>query len=297
MLRWLPKTPRLQAAARLHTAMNRKSRAVRRHPGSTKPPAISPGFDRYIALGDSMSIDLYPALDIAGMNGRLDPGNLRSGLGAASLLYRNDDQLWPEFRGRDLSSLAPRCVFRNHHAYSAPSRYPSDNLTADGATTADMMTTQILKIEPSEEEVLVTVTAGGNDMLEVLYSEEPPAGLVDGMIIRLARALRQLRAKLPRSTVLVATVYDPSDGTYDLGGGRLDVQAGWLYEYNAAVRDIARTTPRVRLVDVHDHFLGHGITQPAAQRWYWRGLIFEPNARGASEIRRLWLQTLGAESE
>jgi hypothetical protein len=27
-------------------------------------------------------------------------------------------------------------------------------------------------------------------------------------------------------------------------------------------------------------------------RWYWRRSLLEPNARGASEIRRVWLEAL-----
>jgi hypothetical protein len=70
-------------------------------------------FTRYVALGDSMSIDLYPAYDIAGAD-ELNFGmaGLRRGLGAASLFFQNDDEIWPEFRHRDLRSLNRRILFR-----------------------------------------------------------------------------------------------------------------------------------------------------------------------------------------
>jgi hypothetical protein len=42
------------------------------------------------------------------------------------------------------------------------------------------------------------------------------------------------------------------------------------------------------LADVHRHFLGHGVTAPAQERWYWSPNPIEPSARGASEIRRVW---------
>ena len=57
----------------------------------------------YVALGDSMSIDRYPDLDYSGRE-RLLPV---TGLGAASLLARNDDHVWPEFAGRDLLTRYP----------------------------------------------------------------------------------------------------------------------------------------------------------------------------------------------
>ena len=48
-------------------------------------------FEVYIALGDSMTIDDYPAGDAErlGLNCRKD-------IGAAALLYKNDPQLFPE---------------------------------------------------------------------------------------------------------------------------------------------------------------------------------------------------------
>jgi hypothetical protein len=46
---------------------------------------VSAQFGRYVALGDSISIDLYPAGDVAGS---LASASLRKGLGAASLLFR-----------------------------------------------------------------------------------------------------------------------------------------------------------------------------------------------------------------
>jgi len=51
-------------------------------------------------------------------------------------------------------------------------------------------------------------------------------------------------------------------------------------------------TPRVLLADVHAHFNGHGVTAPESERWYWRRSLIEPNARGASEIRAVWLAAL-----
>jgi hypothetical protein len=129
-------------------------------------------------------------------------------------------------------------------------------------------------------------------MLQVLYVVPPPAELVAGMVSRLHRILREIRRKLPRSLVLVSTVYDPSDGTNDIGTGRLDVAARWLADYNDAVRRAVKAVSGMLLADLERHFRGHGVTAPERQRWYWRELIVEPNARGASEVRRVWLSCL-----
>jgi hypothetical protein len=55
---------------------------------------------------------------------------------------------------------------------------------------------------------------------------------------------------------------------------------------------IATRTPGSAVADAHAHFLGHGVTAPEEERWYWKRSWIEPNAAGASEIRRLWLDAL-----
>jgi lysophospholipase L1-like esterase len=212
---------------------------------------------RYIALGDSISIDEYPARE----TGIPD-------IGAASLF------------ARDLAARFSELRF--------------ENLTADGATSEDVLRYQLPKIEASEEETIVTLTAGGNDMLMHLRAPRPPVRLVEGIIERLTRIVDELTQRLPNALIVIGTVYDPSDGTNVLYGERLDREAQWLARVNEAIRAIANGRPDVRLADIHRHFLGHGLTAPAAERWYWSGLIFEPNAEGAREVRRLWLAALAA---
>jgi len=63
---------------------------------------------------------------------------------------------------------------------------------------------------------------------------------------------------------------------------------------NDRIRLLASGTPGAALADVHAHFLGHGASVPEADRWYWRRSLVEPNAVGASEIRRVWRDALDA---
>ena len=212
----------------------------------------------YLALGDSISIDEYPLRETGSR-----------GLGAASLLHRNDDQFWPEFRGRDLAG------------------WRFEDLTADGATSEDVLLRQAPRAKSGA--TLITLTAGGNDLLMNLRNPRPPARLVEVILERLAAIVQ----RFPDAAILLGTIYDPSDGTNELYGERLDREAGWLARVNAGIRDLAKRHERVTLIDIHKHFLGHGISVPQQDRWYWSGLIFEPNARGASEVRRLWLEALG----
>jgi lysophospholipase L1-like esterase len=240
----------------------------------------------YLALGDSISIDLYPGLDVAEREGLAAPP---VGLGAASLLHRNDDARWPAFRGRDLASVADGA--------------PITNLCQDGATLRWLVGLQLPRVpDAPEEPVLATLTAGGNDLLQML--ETPPMVVgepyvpgapsdVDELADGLERVVDRLRARFGASTVVVGTVYDPSDGTGELPGGRVVEGAlETLHAFNDRVRGMA-AKPGVRVADIHDRFLGHGLSEPdPAARWYWPRSVIEPSARGASEVRRLFLEAL-----
>lgn len=242
-------------------------------------PMTNQTFTRYIALGDSISIDVYPAADAE----RRHAGRFTTDrLGAASLLVRNDDRLWPEFRGRDLSALQPYIAFD-------PAR---DDLTADGATTESLLR-QVERIERSDERTLVTITAGGNDLLGAIGSSgASPAPEIMSRLCKAAERVLELR---PNAVVVIGTVYDPSDGTKRLPGysRSLDREDTWLTEYNERIRRFVTTDRRLRLADVHHHFRGHGLTAPVEEQWYLRESVIEPNARGASEVRRLWLEAIG----
>jgi acyl-CoA thioesterase I len=244
----------------------------------------------YAALGDSMSIDRYPDLDHA------DRQHLRlpvTGLGAASLLARNDDHVWPEFAGRDLVTRFPDVDCRV--------------LAADGATTVDVLESQLDALDAIDAsgDAVVTLTAGGNDLLSLLGA---PDGAGQDGVARILRnldaILEAVRGRLPRAVLLVANVYDPTDGSGDLGDHRVHPAATiadgwlqahemrWLRDYNAGVDRLCGQRG-ARLIDVHGHFAGHGRSAPAAERWYWSGSLIEPGVVGASELRRLWLTALG----
>ena len=245
-----------------------------------------PAFRTYLSLGDSISIDLYPGLDAAERE-RLS--QMPPGLGAASLLHRNDDGRWPAFAGRDLASLCPGI---RHLA-----------LAEDGATTASVLRLQLPRIpEEVQGPVLITLTAGGNDLAGLLDmgsagpipgARDPAAALVEEAARTLERVVDDVRGRFPSAALLVGTVYDPSDRTGDLGDGvRRPRALEALAEFNAHVAATARGA-HATLVPIHDHFLGHGLTEPdEGARWYWRHLVIEPSARGASEVRRLWLEAL-----
>jgi lysophospholipase L1-like esterase len=249
-------------------------------------------FAAYVALGDSVSIDLYPALDagetdVAVALERLAEAGAVAPIGAASLFHRNDDARWPEERGADLASWYPGITF--------------ENLAADGATIGDVFGEQMPRLAPSDARTLITITIGGNDLLSA-FANRPRKSLLAAIARDVGDAyeflLDAVRRTRPNALVLLTTIYDPSDllgripGVLeDAGRLPLDVLAG----LNDRIRTLARGTPGVALADVYERFLGHGASAPEADRWYWRRSLIEPNARGASEIRRVWREALRAD--
>lgn len=251
-------------------------------------------FAQYVALGDSMSIDLYPALDAGETDVRVAlEWDARAGrvapLGAASLFFQNLDERYPAFVGKDLATK-----------YAGITQL---NVCEDGATIGDVFGFQLAGVEASDVPTLFTLSAGGNDLLSA-FANQPDPALLAGFVRDIADAfeflVESLRRTRPDSAIIVTTVYDPSDATRKIPGffdaaGPLPLES--LYALNERLASIAHATPRCAVADAHAHFLGHGVTAAEAERWYWRRSFIEPGVRGASEIRRIWLDALAAMHE
>jgi lysophospholipase L1-like esterase len=239
-------------------------------------------FTLYVALGDSMSTDHYPTCDVRDLD--LPPG-LLDPLGAAALLNRNDDGRWPEFRGRDLTHEAKGLKFLN--------------LAEDGAMIDDVTTEELARLggDSDDPDILITLTAGGNDLLDALLAGRPLDKAVARIMRHYTDLVESVREELPRASLVLTTVYDPSDGTGTLPGLEqfAPLPLEYLRQFNDHVRETVRITPDARLADVHRHFLGHGVTAREPERWYWRRNMIEPSARGASEIRRVWWEAVEGE--
>jgi lysophospholipase L1-like esterase len=222
----------------------------------------------YVALGDSISIDLY-----AGGPGR----------GGASLLARNRDDDFPGWRGHDLATARPELGF--------------GLLATDGGTTASLLDVQLPRLESSGAVPrVVTLTVGGNDVLGA-YGDTPLAlEIVSVVGARVGRALDRLHALVPPADpVVVGTVYDPSDGTgeaWRVGLPPWPDVVDVLAELNATLRAVASEHAAV-VADIHGRFLGHGLQagnpgQDDARpgdRALWYCHVIEPNAWGANAVR------------
>ncbi len=226
------------------------------------------GREVYVALGDSISIDLY-----AGGPGR----------GGASLLARNRDDDFPQWRGLDLATTHPELGF--------------DLLATDGGTTSTLLDHQLPRLESSGAVPrVVTLTGGGKDVLGAYGETRRALETVAVVRDRVARTLHRLRGMVPAGApVVLGTVYDPSDGTgetWRVGLPPWPDVVDVLAELNAALRSVAEEYGAV-VADIHARFLGHGLQagnpgQPDARPEDRRQLycrVIEPNAWGADAVR------------
>lgn len=228
----------------------------------------------YTALGGSMSIDDYPIFDLVEQTKRS-----YKRVGSASLLFRNNDELWPEFSGRDLM----------HAGYDS-----FELLALDNARMPDVLGNQMPLLDPDTD--LISLTIGGNDLLHILSNfrtMEEITAEAHALHKEYEWLIDRLHQHAPRATILCTSVFDPTDGTGLLRQDGAKVPIHLLLELNEAIAVTCRQRAFTLFANVARHFAGHGISAEGEGRWFWSGSVIEPSARGASEIRRVWLETLG----
>ncbi len=199
-----------------------------------------------VTLGDSI-------LDCARYN--------EHGVTPGQLLVRNDDRLFPEFRGYDLQSRGPASL--EHRA-------------RDGATVGGLASQAAgLRVEG---DAVALLTIGGNDLLRGLVTDSGPG------IEAFGRALDAFLAALPIRPVLVGNVYDPTlgDDRQNFLGVDPAVARANHRRLNAILADLGNRYGA--LVDLHAHFLSGDPS------WFTRTI--EPSLVGASEVRRAFLPHL-----
>lgn len=236
-------------------------------------------------IGDSVNIDTYPNLDAKERFG----SEANQGLGAGSLLYENDDNLFPEFEDRDLNSQCPEDAL---HFY---------NMGTDGGTMTSIPK-QIAKIRNPQDLDWLFVTIGGNDLLMTFSGGRASTKELNELMGDYSDMVNMLLAHFPRAQIVLNTVYDPTDGTGILElKQREPLPIGFLTVFNNFIKQQAGRNGRVSVVDVWKHFLGQGITammredgsMDPNQGYYWASSIIEPNIYGASKLRELWLEAMG----
>ncbi|MBT2305360.1 SGNH/GDSL hydrolase family protein [Variovorax paradoxus] len=192
----------------------------------------------------------------------LDCGHYNDrGVTPGELLVRNDDVLFPEFKGRDLQTLGPTRLM---------------HCAVDGATV-DSLPAQLRQGLPAARAVAL-LTVGGNDLLRGLASDMGPG------VRAFEKKLDAFLMSLSVRPVFIGTVYDPTFGNDSRNF--LGVPAKIARASHRRVNEvIARPALRHgQLVDLHAHFL---LGNPA---WFTRTI--EPSLLGASEVRRAFLHAI-----
>lgn len=186
------------------------------------------------------------------------------GITPGQLLVRNDDGLFPEFQGQDLTAHGPAKL--EHRA-------------VDGATVAGLPGQAAGLTVDAPEGAVALLTIGGNDLLQGLMVDRGPG------VAAFADALETFVAALPVDRVLLGNVYDPTFGDdehADFQGIDTALARANYARVNAAIAEVAAR--HGELVDLHAHFL---TGDPG---WYTQTI--EPSLRGASEVRRCFLWRL-----
>ena len=197
----------------------------------------------------------------------LDCGSYNDrGITPGQLVVRNEDRIYPEFRGQDLTRRLG-AVRLEHRA-------------VDGSTVEDLA--QQAKRLPADAggNSLAMLTIGGNDLIAGLLADPGPG--IDDFAIDLHAFLRDL----PIRPVLIGTVYDPTFGD--------DAQNNWVPDPKLARKNFAKINDRLvalgkshgASVDLHGHFL--------KGRPDWLTRTIEPSLTGASEIRRCFWKAIVA---
>lgn len=210
----------------------------------------------------------------------------------------------------DLGGLSLSAVFPNLRA---------TNLALSGSTSLQHWDREFRRLPTVESNtwVIVTMTTGGNDLIQRYGKEPPREGAMYGATWeqaqpwvtnfeqRLEQMIQRLNETYPgRCEIFLANVYDPTDGLGSFSIARLP---HWpdgprlLRAYNDNIARCAGRHVNVHLVDLHQSFLGHGFR--CAQFWsahyrrddphFWYYLnIEDPNERGYDAIRRLFLNEM-----
>jgi acyl-CoA thioesterase I len=194
-------------------------------------------------------------LDCGNYNGEAaDPGRL---------LVKNEDHLFPEFQGRDLSSRGPTRLEHRAIDGSVVDDLPeqADGLAVEGPSIA-------------------LLTIGGNDLLIRLLEDHGPG------VEAFGHKLDHFLEYLPIRPVLIGSVYDPTFGNDELNVFGVDSDLGRANHrrVNAVLADLGKSYGA--FVDLHSHFLKG---EPS-----WFTNTIEPSLVGASEVRRCFLEAIEA---
>jgi hypothetical protein len=190
------------------------------------------------------------------------------------------------------------------------------NLAVSGTISEEHLNEQLPKLPKADPATfgIVVMTSGGNDLIHSYGRNPPKEGAMFGATWEQARPwiasyekrLDGMFARIIGSFpggchIFIADIFDPTDGVGDIERAGLPPWPDGekiLEATNAAIRRSAARYAQVRVVPMHDAFLGHGIhcsqwwrgsyRKDDPHYWYFDNLE-DPNPRGYDAIRRLFL--------
>lgn len=225
-----------------------------------------------------------------------------SGHSYVGRLFENPEDEFPDMRGICLRRVLPNMTVENIALSGSTSLHHEEII-------ANRLATQVPDVFG-----LVVMTTGGNDLIHNYGRTPPREGAMYGATFeqaepwiaafeqRLDRMIDLLEKRFPGGCLIfLADIYDPSDGVGDAPSAGLPEWKDCLAihrAYNDVICHAAEKRRSVRIVPMHDAFLGHGVhcVQPWREHYraddprYWYALNLEdPNDRGYDAIRRLFL--------
>ena len=220
-------------------------------------------------------------------------------------LVENPPDEFPDMHGKCLSKVFPNLT--------------DTNLALSGYTSLECLELLVPKLKLQDEDTfgIIVMTTGGNDIIHDYGRTLPREGAMYGatleqarpwiknFAVRLDSIIAGLEAKFPAGCeFFIANIYDPTDGVGDAQYAGLPAWPDGLKiidAYNEIIGRAAENHTNVRLVNMHDAFLGHGIhclqfwrrhyDARDAHYWYWDNLE-DPNDRGYDALRRVFLNEM-----
>lgn len=238
------------------------------------------------------------------------------GLGARSAAHsyfnrviQNPPNDYSDIDGICLSAVAPNLTFQNY--------------AVSGSTSLDHIEviTNELPEQPDDAFGIVLMTSGGNDLIHSYGRMSPKEGGMYGASseqavpwirnfeTRLDQMIERVTAKFPGGCELyLGDIYDPTDGVGDAASIFLPHWADGLEihaAFNKAIHAVAAKHDNVFVVPLYETFLGHGshcrqfwrssYKSEDPHYWYYSN-IEDPNDRGYDALRRIFLNSLAANS-
>ena len=234
-----------------------------------------------------------------------------------TLLVKNDDTKYPEWKGFDLSTcwmLDPANGVVKGSKGGAVATVPQNNSPSDKSILLNQATGLPATLAGP---VLVVGTIGGNDVQKGLVTvlTGTPAQ-VQTQIGQFAAGFGQAMAELTKADrfgagvkvdVLMTNIYDPSGGSghfyYEPKMGTCPGALGFwpdkketksqLDPWNAAMATEAAKYPGVKLVELRAPFASHAVSTPDPTNWFHEDCI-HPNALGQNAVRGVFWSGLVA---